>query len=361
MNSREGVTTIVTDNVNGALQAGKLLFTQNEEGVHPLDIDVRGSRILEWPKPVVTVYRTPMRCVLDCPTRDINPFLHLLESLWILAGRKDVKFLRQIVSSMKEYSDDGYEFWGAYGDRLRHPVDQLHLVTKLIKEDPFTRRATAVIYRHQDTGYSSKDIPCNTVLHFLQREGRIHLTVSNRSNDMVWGAYGTNAVQFSFILQYVAYQTGYDVGTLTQFSNSFHVYPEQDAWKRIKGAPPSEFRDPYSAAKWDCWPVFAKDSGGSLKTISRFCDWAERILDPTFIPDRFERFASPFPDQRFLDQVAAPLVIGLALHKIGKRHPDETIRALWEKCWVTSFNQRVDWVAKMMDWLQKRKTGAQNG
>ena len=52
----------------------------------------------------------------------------------------------------------------------------------------------------------------------------LDMTVCCRSNDVVWGAYGANAVHFSVLQEYMAARIGVAVGTYTQFSNNFHVY-----------------------------------------------------------------------------------------------------------------------------------------
>ena len=58
------------------------------------------------------------------------------------------------------------------------------------------------------------------------RKGKLCLTIYNRSNDIIWGAYGANIVQFSMLLEYVAAKVGIPMGTYTQVSNSYHVYTE---------------------------------------------------------------------------------------------------------------------------------------
>jgi thymidylate synthase len=52
----------------------------------------------------------------------------------------------------------------------------------------------------------------------------LDLTVLCRSNDVVWGAYGANAVHFSVLQEYLAGRIGVDVGVMYQFSNNYHGY-----------------------------------------------------------------------------------------------------------------------------------------
>ena len=53
--------------------------------------DSRNGPVLMMPDVVTTEYAKPEERVLFWPERDANPFLHLYESLWMLAGRNDIE------------------------------------------------------------------------------------------------------------------------------------------------------------------------------------------------------------------------------------------------------------------------------
>ena len=237
--------TITVSNVNEALAVGINMFRYGME--HQMILTApRGQQTVEWHTPVTTVYKHPMERVLFSPLRDANPFFHLFESLWILAGRKDVKFLTHVLPRMADFSDDGDTFHAPYGHRLgwHFGIDQLVAVADMLKREPDTRRAVCSIWDPRaDLDQTSKDIPCNDLLAFRVRRGALDLTVYNRSNDMIWGAYGANAVQFSFILEYVAWMAGLPVGRYYQVSNSFHVYLNEQ-WDKLKDMDLAG-RDPY--------------------------------------------------------------------------------------------------------------------
>ena len=59
------------------------------------------------------------------------------------------------------------------------------------------------------------------------------MTVCNRSNDMIWGAYGANAVHMSILMEYVAVAVNAPMGSYYQISDSFHIY-ENEQWDKIK-------------------------------------------------------------------------------------------------------------------------------
>jgi len=221
-------------NVNEALTLGT--YYMKSSGVVT---ESRGLRVLEYPEPVCTVYECPTERMLINNNRKANPFFHLHEAMWILAGRQDVEYLKYFVPRMAEFSDDGKVFNAPYGYRLRteHGKDQLAEVIKLLRKEPDTRRAVLSIWDvEKDLNTETKDHACNTTVYFKIIENELNMLVSCRSNDMLWGAYGANAVQFSVIQEYVASMVGVEVGVYRQVSDSFHVYldgPGGKLWKSV--------------------------------------------------------------------------------------------------------------------------------
>jgi len=232
------VRTLNVDNVNEALQLGMMLL--KKEGI---EIMSRNGPTIECPSPVTTSYRNPWRRVLFDPQRDANPFFHFMESLWILAGRNDVAFLDYWNSNIKRYSDDGIKYHGAYGHRMRKfddyrsyhepmVVDQLDWAIEELRKDPYTRRCVVQIWDARKDMQPNPDIPCNDLLIFRCRDGRrLDMTVCNRSNDIIWGAYGANAVHFSIVHEYVAWHAKLNMGSYHQISNSYHAYTDNPYWQ----------------------------------------------------------------------------------------------------------------------------------
>ena len=101
-------------NVSEALFFGKQFIEQN--GV---EVQTRNGLALELPMPVITTYTHPEERVLFYKGRDANPYFHLMESLWMLAGRNEVDWISQFNGRINTYSDDGEYFHGAYGFRWR--------------------------------------------------------------------------------------------------------------------------------------------------------------------------------------------------------------------------------------------------
>jgi Thymidylate synthase len=195
-----------------------------------LEEDSRNGKVVVNPHPVITTYTHPRNRVLVSTTRDANPFFHLFEAMWMLAGRNDLAFPQTFISDFGKFSDDGVTLHGAYGYRWRNwfGYDQLAQIIGELKNDPKTRRAvltmwdpTSDLHMAADGG---KDVPCNTHAYFDTLGGKLNMTVLCRSNDAIWGAYGANVVHFSFLLEYVALMTGIPMGVYRQFSNNMHIY-----------------------------------------------------------------------------------------------------------------------------------------
>lgn len=193
----------------------------------------RNGGVLAYPEPVITTYLNPTERVLFSPLRDANPFFHLMESLWMLAGRNDLEFPKTFNSRFGEYSDDGVTVHGAYGFRWRQQfgVDQLDRLVRELRRDPSSRRAVLQMWdpaadlEKMENG--GRDVPCNTTVFFDAKDGALSMTVCNRSNDAIWGAYGANAVHFSVLLEYMAAMVGLPVGKYHQVSNNLHAYLEK--------------------------------------------------------------------------------------------------------------------------------------
>jgi|TARA_R110000765_G_scaffold19517_5_gene51124 thymidylate synthase len=193
----------------------------------------RNGRTLVAPGPVTTTYVNPRNRVLFNKTRDANPFFHLMESLWMLDGRHDVDWIAHYARQMRKYSDDGKTFHGAYGYRWRHwfGFDQLQKTIDLLQENPDDRRVVLSMWDAKaDLGHDGGDFPCNTHVYFRVVAGRVDITVCNRSNDIIWGCYGSNAVHMSYLQEYVAAALNLGVGNYYQMSNNFHAY--EDVWNR---------------------------------------------------------------------------------------------------------------------------------
>ena len=204
---------------------------------HGREVKTRNGMALEFKSPVVTEYSHPSEKVLFYPERDANPFFHLMESLWMLAGRNDVEWISKFNGRINNYSDDGETFHGAYGYRWRKwfAKDQLQKCFIRLATYENDRRAVLTMWDPTAdlvTSNDGKDYPCNTQIFFWRRDEMLHMSIINRSNDMIWGAYGANAVHMAVLQEYMAGMLRIRVGKMYQFSNNLHAYV--DVLEKIK-------------------------------------------------------------------------------------------------------------------------------
>jgi len=330
-----GVFTIKARNVSEALWLGYGYIKQMGEVV-----ESRAGTTLEFPAPVATTYMYPRERVLFYPERDANPFFHCLESLWMLAGRNDVEFVAKFNKRMREYSTDGTTFWGAYGFRWRNWFyeDQLPVVIHRLKTYQNDRRTVLSIWDGstdlmEDNDY--KDLPCNTHIYFKVRGGRLNMTVCCRSNDMIWGAYGANAVHFSMLMEYVATMVGVEVGHYTQLSDSLHAYT--NVLGKLEGI----------KANYDPYLTLGEDG---LRYTPKLL-----VEDPTTFDNECFQFCNdlineqeslPIYTNSFFPEVAEPMARAYRVWKGGDRK--DAIRICNE---ITA----LDWRKACIEWLERRQ------
>lgn len=288
----EEAAIIRVRNVNQALSKLRSSMRDPRRDMFWRDISPRGMQTMEHRGPFITEYCEPMERVLWSPYRDANPFFHLMESLWILAGRADVAFLTKYNKNMAQYSDNGVVFHAPYGFRLRNhfekwdggdrddgaydPVDQIRVAIDLLRADHDTRQVVLSIWDPAvDLGAKTKDMPCNDMVMLKIRDGHLNMTVCCRSNDAVWGAYGANVVQFSMLQEFIAAAVGVPVGVYRQISDSFHVYTDQEAWIKIVNSANWD-HDAYQDAAVQPFPLFsgfiADDWRIWLAACEEFCN-----------------------------------------------------------------------------------------
>lgn len=219
--------TITAINVNDAFESA--LFLMKAVGVKEHS---RNGEVTAAPEPVTTTYQFPTERMLFSPKRDANPFFHIMEGVWMLAGYDNVDFPASFASNIMNYSDDGQRLNGAYGHRWRNHFikDQIYWIIEHLKKDPDSRRAVMSMWDPDtdpmacDSG--SKDVPCNTTIYFRKVAGLLCMTVCCRSNDIIWGCYGANVVHMSMLHEYIANSLGWPVGEYIQISNNWHIYPQ---------------------------------------------------------------------------------------------------------------------------------------
>jgi hypothetical protein len=247
---------------------------------------------------------------------------------------------------MAEYSDDGETFHGAYGYRWRQhfEMDQLEFVVKTLQANPDDRRCVVQMWDSRtDLARSGKDFPCNTQVVFSINNGCLDMSVFNRSNDLVWGALGANAVHFSFLQEYMASRIGVRVGQYWQISNNMHLYTEQHEGLMERLADEAHnyptngtvHTDPYARGQVSPFPLMSTDPASWERELFKFLGY------PT----------CPNFEDPFFSHVAHPMFMAhQAFKMLPKGENYRTALSLLEDV-VAS-----DWRKAAMEWVLRRQT-----
>lgn len=224
---------IIATSVNNALNQFLFFYLYGNDQGFILE-DSRNGPVASYTEPVITEYLFPCNRVLNSSVRAANPFFHLIEAIWMLAGSNDVRFISYYNKRMLQYSDDGQVLNAAYGHRWRNnfEVDQLADIIEMLMTTPNTRRAVLQMWdANYDLKSDSRDLPCNTQCYFRimtrQNTRFLDMTVCSRSGDTFWGVYGANAVHFSILLEYLATILKVKVGIMYHLVNNQHIYTEE--------------------------------------------------------------------------------------------------------------------------------------
>ncbi len=328
----------------------------------------RAGEVIVAPTPVTTVYRKPMERVLFSPIRDANPFFHLIEALWMLAGRRDVATLAHYVRRMSKFSDDGISFHGAYGYRWHRKwvFNQLEIAIELLKQQPKSRRAVIQIWDCETDLHSHeqiKDIPCNLIVTPWIDGNVLDMTVFCRSNDAIWGAAGANAVQFSILQEYLATKIGVNIGSLYQISNNFHAYSE--IFEELKilrpisvGRPPITHHQDEYTDKIVTPTKLIDDPIGFDSELHHFFQWHDARLGATKEDEQKidMRYVSSWKNSIF-PRVAIPMVKAYMIFRRHKDDPnrfEDIFRELGNSSPTTQYN---DWLYAAQRWMDRRIKG----
>ena len=181
------------------------------------------------------------------------------EAAWILSGDNRVDTIAPYAKHIKEFSDDGVRFFGAYGPPVR---DQLGHVIKTLSHDLSSRQAVLTLWRPNPP--LSRDIPCTIALQWMIRGGQLHCFATMRSSD-AWLGVPYDWFNFSMISLAVLLELSLPdvrLGDLYFTAASEHLY------LRNKNRAETCVTYPYSmtAPRLDPWSV-ARDTDSLVKYL----------------------------------------------------------------------------------------------
>jgi thymidylate synthase len=202
------------------------------------ELGSRAGRVKELTHVGITLTEPWKREIL-VSGRNPNIAGQIAETAWLLHGGSDIGWLANYMPRVTEFSDDGKSWRAAYGKRIRawetrdgsgDVIDQLRYVVETLKSSAVSRQAVMAIWDPAIDTNPGKDIPCNDIMTFSSRLGKLDMHVFVRSNDAIWGWSGINAFEWSVLQEVVANLLGVGIGSLHFSTTSFHVYDRH--WDR---------------------------------------------------------------------------------------------------------------------------------
>lgn len=207
------------------------------------------------------VLRNPRARIINSPARAVNYGFAVGELCWYLNGNSDLETMLYYNKRMSAFSDDGKTLRSAYGARIfnsRFGEDgQFDLVVRELTNDPDSRRAILHINEPSDlhvaTTVGTKDVPCTLALQFFIREKELHLHVTMRSNDAIWGMpydiFSFTIIQEAMLGKLNEADMNLKLGKYYHTAGSLHLYErhvemaQKISEERIPAPPPMKLLD----------------------------------------------------------------------------------------------------------------------
>lgn len=286
----------------------------------PLWVKEQNSRngpVLRVPDPVMLTLLDPQRRVLFDSIRKANPYFHVMEFIWMMAGDNSTRWISQFNKGFKNYAENDGLHHGAYGHRWREHFggDQIITAAEELRRDPESRRVVLAMWDpYADQGRSKKDLPCNTHIYVDIQEGRLNFTVCNRSNDLFWGMLGSNVVHMTLLQELMACALKVPLGVYRVFTNNLHVYPNMPRFQELWTA---RFSPDLYTEEWGHHPVLAE--GEKIEVFLNECwgfihapkvkyesSWLENVATPMYNEYMRRLGLKSFMDRKDIKDIQAP-------------------------------------------------------
>lgn len=280
--------------------------------------------------PFVLSIRHPEYRVIRCPVRNANPFFHVMETVWMLAGQRHTAWIEKFNSRIGSFADDGI-MHGAYGYRwLQMWGNQIRQVYRTLRKDPASRQCVISMWDPMSDNYPHwKDRPCNTHIYFRVRDGVLDMSVCNRSNDLVWGMFGSNIVHMTYLQEFIAIAAGLELGHYHVFTNNLHIYTDRypngkDIRENLVEGP-NPYAERYGG--YETFPIL--HHADAAESFLRDCEY--------FITSKWDKIGSPW-----LLQVAKPM------------HDAYLAQTYEGRMAHASLIEAKDWRTNCEEWLRRK-------
>lgn len=291
----------------------------------------RNGPVLSFLDPFFLEIFNPTERVIFDPIRDANPFFHLMEFIWMMSGSNKAEWIAQFNKRYMSYAEPDGRVHGAYGYRWANHflVDQITTVVSQLKKDRTTRRAVLGMWDPSVDLEPHADLPCNTHIYLRVESDALHMTVCNRSNDIIWGMLGANVVHMTYLQELIAHGAGLGPGSYMLMSNNAHVYTKLPKVNEILATRGPV--DPYTDGKVDPYPLM--QPGEEMKDMLMDCY--------DFVHTTGARYRT-----QWMNEVAVPMYLAWYHRKDGGSKLEEFINKI----------QATDWRLACLEWVARRSS-----
>lgn len=200
------------------------------------------------------------------PKRKLSKKFLFAEAAWILSGSNSLSDIEPYNKNIKNFSDNGRSFHGAYGVPF---TDQVDYVVKTLEEDRHSRQAGMTFWKQNPR--KTLDVPCTISLFFTIRNRYLYTFVTMRSSD-IWLGLPYDVFNFTMISYYILLSLkdeSLKLGSLNFYAMNQHLY-ERDYQKA------SEI---LSTACDGCEPSLPLPWEDKLNETQELIQWLEHYRD----------------------------------------------------------------------------------
>jgi thymidylate synthase len=190
----------------------------------------------------------------------------VLELIWFLAGRTNVRWLQERGCSIwDEWADEAGELGPVYGKQWRswaapegQAIDQIAAVTASIRADPTSRRHIVSAWNPADLEAMALP-PCHCLFQFHVADGRLSCQLYQRSADVFLGV-PFNIASYALLTHLMAAVTDLEPGEFIHTLGDAHLYLNHlDQAARQLARAPYPFPTLRLAAKTDLFAFAPED------------------------------------------------------------------------------------------------------
>ncbi len=171
------------------------------------------------------------------------PMAFCAEQVWFMSGSNNIKWLSKHTKIWDAFAEVDGTVTSAYGYRWRNAMaiaqqesgnrkllcfDQLENVLTKLRKDPSSRHGVIMMWEpFSDLLTKQKNVPCPYTFTLMIIDGRLHLHLTVRSNDMMLG-FPTDVAGFALLQHAIAQELRVEVGIYTHSISNAHIYSSHE-------------------------------------------------------------------------------------------------------------------------------------